>query len=961
MRLFIQVSLRMKRIFLPFLLFLISFPALAQNFVPVIASNVTDASGGPLRQGTICFQPVNAALQPTNFMAGGGGVVHSEPVCRAVNDGSMASLTLATSDHTSPVGIQYQVTVTDNIAGTRMGLGNVYVCLSATDFTHCQAGPSFDLDQWSPTNVTTLPFAGNSAITGSLTATGAITAPNFHGLADAAVTSQQWAALPAGCPNGYSPSLQDIHGNFLNCNANSYQASGTTPGMLAQSPAGTQMAVVPSGFFFNIGSASSYAQFDASGHLSQPIDATTAANAIAALGFTPLNKAGDQAAGLIQYPGSLLQATDPISADPSVAGFRAALFSLRQTSQLVRVAVIGDSISHGTGPTSSANTPINQLTSYLKQYGDGGFGFLPVGGGVGTDNNGAWQANPPTAPFPTTECSFGPSQIDPGASCSIWVTAPDHGLRLTGSNIGNTVRIEGVTDSTTSPITVTVDGQVLSTTVGGSTATPQVFSTTLTIPTPATQPVNHDMTLMPTNSDGIIKIYGAGFEASSGVVVDNYSRANLRSCAFGDTTSLDTYTAFLGLAQPAPSLAIIELGTNDSINTGGPYTASQYATCMANIVNKLRAINPQISLVFYDPENTSQSTLSNMTVDQMQTSEKTLAQQFGGKYVSIRDNWGTEANAAANGLMSTDGIHPTDKGGISSGSLLWDAIGHNLTASTASQTNTLTIPVNYRGTATSSGNTITYTSISGPFYFDLSGHVEVESCSDPSFDTTSATPLSVNGNVLTYTVSGTPGASASGCFLNTDHYILDASLLTGSNLYFVNNIDNLAQTGTLVNVKPGQSVTLTMICSDSVTNACLPSQWPSQFLYAAPTPITRGGRATQSITIDSNLAPNVITPNLPRAVTGALPATAIAAGACVTLTGQLPTALVDNGGYFLDPTKILFATPQANPGAGLDWSRVYIPTSSNPVVMQTTIDVDVCNVTAAPITPVSTVFNVAAF
>ncbi len=257
----------MKRI--AFILLLLSSSAFAQNFSPVVATKIEDASGNLLQSGTIYFQPVDAAYRPTNFMAGGGGTVHSAPVLRTVINGVMqGTLNIASSSYSSPMGIQYKVYVTDDVAGTTMMLGYAYICTTSGD-SRCQAG-TWSLDNWTPNNVQTLSYAGPSFITGALTASGDVTAPHFHGLADASMTSQAWAVLPQQCPSGYSSSHFDIHGNALDCNANSFQPSGTTTGVIAQAPAGNQMVTLVPGAHQRFGSAASYLDVDAMGDAATP-------------------------------------------------------------------------------------------------------------------------------------------------------------------------------------------------------------------------------------------------------------------------------------------------------------------------------------------------------------------------------------------------------------------------------------------------------------------------------------------------------------------------------------------------------------------------------------------------------------------------------------------------------------------------------------------------------------------
>lgn len=251
---------------------------LGQNLTMVTASRIEDSSAQTLTNGTVCFQPVAAsgglAVATNGFGIGGGGIAHGRAVCRTVTNGAITSFNIAASDHTSPVGIQYTINVTDNNTQEQWTIGTAFI-----------SGSTWSLDGFIPGGITTLPNPGSSAITGALTVGGsasvsgaltvngsinagiAITAPNFHGLADHAVTSQRWATLPQSCPSGFSPSHQDVNGNFLDCNANSFQASGTSTGVIAQAPAGNQMVTIPSTSFMRFGTSASYSEFDASGTL----------------------------------------------------------------------------------------------------------------------------------------------------------------------------------------------------------------------------------------------------------------------------------------------------------------------------------------------------------------------------------------------------------------------------------------------------------------------------------------------------------------------------------------------------------------------------------------------------------------------------------------------------------------------------------------------------------------------
>lgn len=89
----------------------------AQNFTTFTASKIQDASGNLLASGQLCLTGVALNGQPIPFQAGGGGLVHTEPVCKAVTNGAVASFPIANSTLTYPLNVAYQIVVTDNTTG----------------------------------------------------------------------------------------------------------------------------------------------------------------------------------------------------------------------------------------------------------------------------------------------------------------------------------------------------------------------------------------------------------------------------------------------------------------------------------------------------------------------------------------------------------------------------------------------------------------------------------------------------------------------------------------------------------------------------------------------------------------------------------------------------------------------------------------------------------------------------
>jgi len=332
----------MLRKTLRYLLFpVLVFPAVClAQYVPVSGTKVLDLGGSPLAAGQICFAPPSAGGGLAGFHVSGGGIALPRQKCFPVSQGSFSGQ-LADTAITSPPNICISATVI--IPGFPNSTSYVVAsCLqpSATITTAnsnwCTAS-GCDLDNYVPNGVITMGPVAPSYIGGAFTAAGAITAPNFHGLADSSVTSQQWTSVRQGCPAGYSPSTTDILGNFLQCNANSYQASGTTPGMIAQNPAGNQMITLASGAHQRFGVPAAYLDIDSAGDAITPgIVSSSEVNGVA---------------NLMTCGSSIKPAGCPTSGEQSISGwlpFTKTLLPTRTLSNAATVSIGTISLPPGT-------------------------------------------------------------------------------------------------------------------------------------------------------------------------------------------------------------------------------------------------------------------------------------------------------------------------------------------------------------------------------------------------------------------------------------------------------------------------------------------------------------------------------------------------------------------------------------------------------------------------------------
>jgi hypothetical protein len=126
-------------------------PALAANFTSILANHIQDASGNPLASGQLCVQGVALNGQPIPFQAGGGGIVHTMPVCTAITNGAIGGFQVADSSQTFPLNVAYSLTITDNTSGQSVTLGPTQITGSAWSFDAFQPStPALALVQTGP-------------------------------------------------------------------------------------------------------------------------------------------------------------------------------------------------------------------------------------------------------------------------------------------------------------------------------------------------------------------------------------------------------------------------------------------------------------------------------------------------------------------------------------------------------------------------------------------------------------------------------------------------------------------------------------------------------------------------------------------------------------------------------------------------------------------------------------------
>lgn len=679
--------------------------------------------------------------------------------------------------------------------------------------------------------------------------------------------------------------------------------------------------------------------------------------------------------------GSLLFASNPMTTYPSLQGQRI-IHGMNSpiTSSHFNIVVIGDSTLAANGETDKGNGPVAQFMLTLKQRGFNiaGTGIVPVTraispngtlSGSGFNSGFSWSGSLAGA---SIIGDFGPGVAGTGGTGVVvqLISANSLTWRVPSylSTIGgDEVEVMGETNASTGNCTVTVDGTTtLSTTVGGSSASPAVFFTILPIPGSGTKTLHSTVGV-----SGTCAIYGAGIRSSlPGVEVHNLAVNSTTSSQWAATPA--TGLAFVQALNPVSN--VTALGINDIAICGTTCTATTYQTNLTNIINTLQTANPFVTILLFDENNTADPPSSTLSKTQVIAIEKQLAATFGVQYVSTSETWGTYAQAAAQGLMF-DTRHPNDKGGQNQGALLSTALIDSTPnipppANNAYQTGYIKIPNIYSmitGGATASGTTVTLT-VAGQVFGQPLGLYNVVGCSDINYNVSGINLMSfaltqynqsginsLPATTVTYTSPGTPGASTTGCDLVPQDIVLDASFAQGNDAFFDLTIPfgGVIHSLTMLNAFPGLHGTLNITCNAS-GGACQSSNpWPSFLLSPPPMPTAPTSTATASFVV-SAVTPTTVTAyqlSSPIAVTSTpLAASSVAAGACQTLTAA-PTAAMQAQHIFFLQGQTYKTSFTAAPGPAFDVSQVFWAGSA-------LLDILVCNHSPAAATPAVVSVNV---
>ena len=234
---------------------------------------------------------------------------------------------------------------------------------------------------------------------------------------------------------------------------------------------------------------------------------------------------------------------------------------------------------------------------------------------------------------------------------------------MTGSStaslngVGTKVVIYGATYNDSQACSVSIDG-VSQTAFGGATTggyTAISASYTVTAGT-------HTLTLTGPSS-GHCYVYGAEWiNGTSGISVHNLARGSFAANAYGSSTS--TELPWLSSIQGGIQLLIVQIGTNDASGSSSE-TQSQYQGYVQNIINAVRAVSSNASVLLVQPWQTTYSASSTHLTDaNMNTAlNNIVGSNTGVAFLNMYARWGTYSTAVGNGLINSDNTHESDAGG----------------------------------------------------------------------------------------------------------------------------------------------------------------------------------------------------------------------------------------------------------------------------------------------------------
>lgn len=325
----------------------------------------------------------------------------------------------------------------------------------------------------------------------------------------------------------------------------------------------------------------------------------------------------------------------------------------KQSTQRIKVAYIGHSITAGTGTTAIG---LNDPASTLRRFLDAGSANVNGTGWVYLNNHpGAMPALGRDYRY----TSIGSWTLFAGALYPLaTVSATAQTITFVADRPGTIAEVALL--SNTGAVDISVDGVLKESYTGpnvvSGTAVPVVKSYT------GLSNEKHTITVTTTSATAAWFI-GAQVRGTAGIEVSNAGQGGALS---GDWGVGNTITNRYVLQQVvAPDVAIISLDTNNMSNGGGgtPYSVTTWAAEMGDLISTLQTAGCAVILQTSTPIGGAGAPLNvtQATVDSYMSNSYTLADSYDVPLIDVNNLFISNSVATANGWMY-DIVHPNDIG-----------------------------------------------------------------------------------------------------------------------------------------------------------------------------------------------------------------------------------------------------------------------------------------------------------
>lgn len=310
----------------------------------------------------------------------------------------------------------------------------------------------------------------------------------------------------------------------------------------------------------------------------------------------------------------------------------------------------------GYGPNDRSDLWPNSLGRLLRESSSmsaGGTGLLGVEGNAAAFDTDRWKI---TGPF-RSQLEIGPYQEAAGKGGQIpanggTVILGKGGTALLSADTGKTLWIYWAACPDSTSFTVAVDGG----------APRRIGERSGVCAAKRTRVFSGEMgshTASISAPEGNVYLYGAEWTTEQGgLVIDNMAVG-------GATTMFYNTPAKLAFVRTIPNvkIAIVALGINDFAHQISPET---YRANLSTIVQEIHTQAPGASIVILNQYPIFEDGFKNglgLTQSAYWDVARQIALSGGLTYISLSDTWGSFPSISRRGFLTSDHVHPSDRGG----------------------------------------------------------------------------------------------------------------------------------------------------------------------------------------------------------------------------------------------------------------------------------------------------------